>query len=77
MAKEKDGLMEVLTGEGVNSENKIVKWATYATAAITVGAIGYAIYKGISNANQISQINNRLSELELKGAPIQDDVVSL
>lgn len=75
--KEKDGVLEVLTGEGVNSDNKIVKWATYATAAITVGAIGYAIYKGISNANKISDINNRLSELELKGAPNTQDVVDL
>ena len=76
MENKKDGLMEVLNGQGVNSDNKIIKWATYATAALTVGAIGYAIYKGISNANQISQINNRLSELELKGAP-SDDVVDL
>ena len=76
MENKKDGLMEVLNGQGVNSDDKIIKWATYATAALTVGAIGYAIYKGISNANQISQINNRLSALELKGAP-SDDVVDL
>ena len=74
--KEKDGLMEVLTGEGVKSDDKLVKWATYATAAITVGAIGYCVYKCISNANQISSINNRLSELELKGAP-SDEVVDI
>ena len=24
--KEKDGVLEVLTGEGVNSDNKIVRW---------------------------------------------------
>jgi len=77
MENKKDGLMEVLNGTGVNSDDKIVKWATYATAAITVGAIGYAIYKGISNANKISDINNRLSELELKGAPNTQDVVDL
>ena len=76
MENKKDGILEVLNGQGVNSDDKIVKWATYATAAITVGAIGYAIYKGISNANKISDINNRLSELELKGAP-SDDVVDL
>ena len=76
MSKE-NAVLEVLTGEGVKSEDKIVKWATYATAAITVGAIGYAIYKGISNANKISDINNRLSELELKGAPNTQDVVDL
>jgi len=76
MENKKDGILEVLNEQGVKSEDKIVKWATYATAAITVGAIGYAIYKGISNANQISQINNRLSELELKGAP-SDDVVDI
>ena len=76
METKKDGLMEVLNGQGVNSDDKIIKWATYATAALTVGAIGYAIYKGISNANQISQINNRLSELELKGAP-SDEVVDI
>ena len=77
MENKKDGLIEVLNGQGVNSDDKIVKWATYATAAITVGAIGYAIYKGISNANKISDINNRLSELELKGAPNTQDVVDL
>jgi len=77
MENKKDGLMEVLNGQGVNSDNKIVKWATYATAAVTVGAIGYCVYKCISNANQISQINNKLSELELKGAPNDQDVVSL
>lgn len=77
MENKKDGILEVLNGQGVNSDDKIVKWATYATAAITVGAIGYAIYKGISNANKISDINNRLSELELKGAPNDQDVVSL
>ena len=77
MENKKDGILEVLNGQGVKSEDKIVKWATYATAAITVGAIGYAIYKGISNANKISEINNRLSELELKGAPNNQDVVDL
>ena len=77
MENKKDGILEVLNGQGVNSEDKIVKWATYASAAITVGAIGYAIYKGISNANKISDINNRLSELELKGAPNNQDVVDL
>ena len=77
MENKKDGILEVLNGKGVNSEDKIVKWATYATAAITVGAIGYAIYKGISNANKISDINNRLSELELKGAPNDQAVVDL
>ena len=76
MSKE-NAVLDVLTGEGVKSEDKIVKWATYATAAITVGAIGYAIYKGISNANKISDINNRLTELELKGAPNNQDVVDL
>lgn len=77
MENKKEGLMQVLDGTGVNSDNKIVKWATYATAAVTVGAIGYCVYKCISNANQISSINNRLTELELKGAPNTQDVVDL
>ena len=75
--KKENGLLGVLTGEGAKSEDKIVKYATYAVSAVTVAALGYAVYKCISNANEISKINNRLTALELKGAPESDDVVSL
>ena len=36
MENKKEGLMQVLDGTGVNSDNKIVKWATYAVLNLVI-----------------------------------------
>ena len=71
-------LDQILSGEGVNSESKIVKWATYATATVVIGGVCYAIYKSVKNGKEIEALQSQIQNM--KGAqtvaPI-DDVVSL
>ena len=68
MKENKDGLMEILNGDGCQSDNKIVKYATYATSAVLIAAVGYAIYKGVKNSKQIENLQSQLAEI--KGAQL-------
>ena len=70
-------LDQILNGTGVESENKLVKYATYATSAILIGGICYAIYKGIKNSKEIETLRSQIERGVATTAPLQDDVVSL
>ena len=64
----KNTLDQILTGEGCASENKLVKYATYATSALIIGGVGYAIYKGLKNSKEIKNLQAQLTEI--KGAQL-------
>ena len=64
----KNTLDQILTGEGCASENKLVKYATYATSAVLIAAVGYAVYKGIKNSKEIKDLQAQLTEI--KGAAL-------
>lgn len=70
-------LEQILTGEGCQSENKIVKWATYATSAVIIGGVCYAIYKSVKNSKEIEQLRSQIERGVATTAPVSDDVVSL
>lgn len=77
MENKKDGLMEILNGEGVNSESKLIKYATYATSAIIIGGVCYAIYKSVKNGKEIEALRSQIERGVVTTAPVSDDVVSL
>jgi hypothetical protein len=66
MEKKNEGLLEILNGEGAASDNKIIKYATYATSAVLIAAVGYAVYKSIKNSKEIENLQSQLAEI--KGA---------
>lgn len=68
METKKYGVLEILNGEGANSDNKIVKYCTYAVSAITIAALGYTVYKCIKNGKEIENLQNQISEI--KGATL-------
>ena len=68
MEKKDEGLLEILNGEGCNSENKIIKYATYAVSAVSVAALGYCVYKCIKNGKEIENLQNHIAEI--KGATL-------
>lgn len=77
METKKDGILEILNGEGVNSENKLIKYATYATSAIIIGGVCYAIYKSVKNGKEIEALRSQIERGVATTAPLNDDVVSL
>ena len=77
MENKKDGLMEILNGEGCASENKIVKYASYAVSAIVIGGVCYAVYKLIKNGKEIEALRSQIERGVATTAPVSDDVVSL
>ena len=77
MENKKDGLMEILNGEGVNSESNLIKYATYATSAIIIGGVCYAIYKSVKNSREIEALRSQIERGAVTTAPLSDDVVSL
>ena len=74
MTKELD---QILNGEGCASENKWVKYATYATSAILIGGVCYAVYKSIKNSKEIEALRASVERGVVTTAPVSDDVVSL
>ena len=70
-------LDQILTGEGVNSESKIVKYATYAVSTIIIGGVCYAVYKSIKNGKEIEELRSQIVRGAVTTAPVSDDVVSL
>jgi hypothetical protein len=77
MEKQKEGLMEILNGEGANSENKLIKYATYAVSTIIIGGVCYAVYKSVKNSKEIEALRSQIERGVVTTAPISDDVVSL
>lgn len=75
--KNENALDQILTGEGCNSENKWVKYATYATSAVIIGGVCYAIYKSVKNAKEIETLRSQIERGVATTAPLNDDVVSL
>lgn len=79
METKKDGILEILNGDGVNSDNKIVKYCTYAVSAVTVAALGYVVYKSIKNSKEIEALKGELAEFKASDhfAPNTHEVVDL
>jgi hypothetical protein len=70
-------LDQILSGEGCTSENKIVKWATYATSAIVIGGVVYAVYKGIKNSREIEALQSQIQRGIPTTAPLNEEVVDI
>ena len=68
MENKKDGILEILNGEGAQSDNKIVKYCTYAVSAVSIAALGFAVYKCIKNSKEIESLQSQISEM--KGATL-------
>ncbi len=78
MENKKDGILEILNGEGAQSDNKIVKYCTYAVSAVTIAALGFTVYKCIKNSKEIENLQSQISEM--RGAQLtapNTDVVDL
>ena len=76
MEKKNEGLMEILNGEGANSDNKIIKYATYAVSTIIIGGVCYAVYKSIKNSKEIESLRAEIERGATLTAP-NPDVVDL
>lgn len=63
MENKKEGILEILNGEGANSDNKIVKYCTYAVSAVTIAALGYTVYKCIKNSKEIENLQSQIAEI--------------
>ena len=79
MENKKDGILEILNGEGANSENKIVKYCTYAVSAVTIAALGYTVYKCIKNSKEIEALKGEVANFKVSEnfAPNTHEVVDL
>lgn len=77
MEKKNEGLLEILNGEGANSENKLIKYATYALSTIIIGGVCYAVYKSVKNGKEIEALRSQIERGVATTAPVSDDVVSL
>lgn len=69
-----ENLEKILNGTGVESESKLVKWATYATSAVIIGGVCYAIYKGVKNSREIEELRSQIERGAQLTAPNQDVV---
>lgn len=77
MENKKDGLLDILNGEGANSDNKIIKYATYATSAVLIAAVGYAVYKSIKNSKEIEALQSQIKRGVVTTAPLNEEVVDI